>query len=96
MVRAPSMEMEEGSGCGRGEGQDGGAGVEGALGVGALLDEDGGRHRACVTCGWIAGACSRMVRMGDLGKRLGYGNEGRRTRPCVEETGACPRSTLLT
>jgi hypothetical protein len=29
------VEMEEGSGCGRGEGQDGGAGVEGAPGVGA-------------------------------------------------------------
>jgi hypothetical protein len=90
------MEMEEGSGCGRGEGQDGGARVDGARGVGALLDEDGGRHRACVACGWIAGACSRMVRMGGLGERLGDGNEGRQMRAREGEAGACPRSTLLT
>lgn len=45
-----------------------------------LLDEDGERHRACVACGWIAGACSRMVRMGGSGEWLGEGNEGRQTR----------------
>jgi hypothetical protein len=41
-----------------------------------LLDEDGERHRACVACGWIAGACSRM---GGFGEWLGEGNEGRQS-----------------
>jgi hypothetical protein len=41
-----------------------------------LLDEDGERHRACVACGWIAGACSWM---GGFDEWLGEGNEGRQS-----------------